>query len=76
MNLSADLGPWSGPALDPWPKVWDNGSMHKASPSRLKRRLRRAGEREGTVTAEKVAAEKFAAEKITTEKVAAEKSCC
>ena len=73
MSMSADLGPWSAPAFEPWPKVWDNGSLHKASPSRLKRRLRRASERERIVAAEKDAAKKAAAEKGAAEKVAAEK---
>ena len=73
MSMSADLGPWSAPVFEPWPKVWDNGSLHKASPSRLKRRLRRASERERIVAAEKDAAKKAAAEKGAAEKVAAEK---
>ena len=73
LNMSADLGPWSGPTFEPWSKVRDDGSLHKASPSRLKSRLRRASERERTVAAERVLAEKFAVEKVATKKIAAEK---
>ena len=72
VNLCADLGPWSAPAFEPWPKFWGNGSLYKASPSRLRRRLRRASERERIVAAEKAAAEKAAAEKAAAEKAAAE----
>ena len=74
VNLCADLGPWSAPAFEPWPKFWGNGSLYKASPSRMRRRLRRASERERIVAAEKAAAEKAAAEKAAAEKAAAEKA--
>ena len=80
VNLCADLGPWR-PAVDEMgPKVWDYGGLHKPSPSRLRRRERRAAERERSTAAaevitdaKKAAAEKAKAEKVATEKAEAEK---
>ena len=74
VNLSADLGPWSAPAFEPRPNY---GSLSKATPSRLRRRLRRASEQERIAAAkdadaEKNAAENAAAEVNTTDENAAE----
>ena len=76
MILSADLGPWSAPADEL--QTNDHWSLHKASPSRLRRRWRRANERERIATdeaaAERIAAEKAAVEKVDAEKAATERT--
>ena len=53
----ADLGPWRASADDMMPKVWGVGSLHKAGPSRMRRRQRRAASRYAA------GGESFAAEK-------------
>ena len=56
----ADLGPWRAPAPDMLPKDWEVGGLHRGSPSRVRRRQRRAAERiaaEEAVATEKVTAE-------------------
>ena len=73
MNLCADLGLWGAPACEPRLKVWDYGSLRKASPSRLRRRSRRASERERIAAAKRAAAENAAAENLAAENATAEK---
>ena len=71
MNLCADLGLWRPTTGELGPRVWDYGGLHKQSPSRLRRREKRAAERKQSAAAEKCAAEKAAAEKCAAEKAAA-----
>ena len=54
VSMCAEIGPWKAPAGEMCPNVWVRG-LHKASPSRLRRRERRAAEREQVAAAEKVA---------------------
>ena len=63
VTLCADVGPWRAPSGES-----GNGGSPKQSPSRVRRRERRATERERS------AAEVFAAEKAATEVAAAEKA--
>ena len=72
VNLCADLGLWRPTTGELGPRVWDYGGLHKQSPSRLRRREKRAAERKQSAAAEKCAAEKAAAEKCAAEKAAAE----
>ena len=74
MNLCADLGFWGAPVCEPRLKVWDYGSLRKASPSRLRRRSRRASERERIAAAKGAAAENTAAENVTAESAAKKKA--
>ena len=52
--MQADLGPWRAKSENCWSKVWTSGG--KVSPSRLRRRERRAAERERSVGRREVAA--------------------
>ena len=72
VNLCADLGLWRPTTGELGPRVWDYGGLHKQSPSRLRRREKRAAERKQSAAAEKCAAEKAAAEKCAAEKAAVE----
>ena len=59
VSLNAEIGPWKAPAKEMCPNAWVRG-LHKASPSRLRRRERRAAEREQVAAAEEVVCEKTA----------------
>ena len=59
MRWCADLGPWR--ADDMLPKVWGVGGLHKAGPSRIRRRQRRAAAR---YAAGPAGGEVYAAEKV------------
>ena len=75
VNLCADLGPWRPTGDELQHKVWEYGGSHKPSPSRIRRRARRAAEREkSTATAEEETVALAAAEKVEAEKAAAEKA--
>ena len=79
VNFSADFGPWRAQPVI-WPKVWGSRGVPTTSPSRLKRRERRAAERAAaeklaaeSAAAESAAAENTAAKRVAAERVAAEK---
>ena len=73
VTLCADVGPWRAPSGELWPKPWDFGGSPKQSPSRVRRRERRASERRRSA-AEVAAAEKAAAKVAAAEVAAAEKA--
>ena len=72
VRMHADLGQWKASTGSFCPKVWDNGGPHlpKVSPSRIRRREKRAA----AVAAKEAAEENVAAEQAAVESAAAEKA--